>query len=57
MEVQREGEDWLLLRKVGPYEIRWLHSNIKNMALSYVFNTYDKMLKLGELTEWKLNVF
>ena len=27
---------------------RWLHSDIKSIALPYVHHTYDKMLEIGE---------
>ncbi len=54
MESQRGGGDWPLSRKdiYGEQDYkRWLHSDIKNVALPYVFNTYDKMLTLGGFTE------
>ena len=30
---------------------RWLHSDIKSIALPYVHHTYDKMLEIGEFKE------
>lgn len=50
MELLRgNNPDWPVSRRdvYGNEYKRWLHSDIKNMALPYVFNTYDTMLKLG----------
>ena len=52
MEAQRgDNQAWPTSRQGGFYGSNWLHSDIKNMALPYVFNTYDTMLELGGFTQ------
>jgi hypothetical protein len=34
--------------RLADWDKRWLHSDIKNVALPYVYHTFDEMLKLGD---------
>ena len=49
MEAMRgnQGSPWPSERSAD-WQRRWLHSDIRNVALPYVHHTFDKMLELGD---------
>jgi hypothetical protein len=48
MEALRGGnQEWPSSRITSTWQKRWLHNDIRNVALPYVCHTFDKMLDLG----------
>ncbi|TDJ28586.1 MAG: hypothetical protein E2O57_04235 [Gammaproteobacteria bacterium] len=41
------GSNWPQERLDGPYVDRWLHSDIKNIGMPYIYPIYEEMLKEG----------
>lgn len=48
MEAMRgDNQAWPQERQTGFFGSRWLHSDIKNISMPYIFPIYEKMLKEG----------
>ena len=35
----------------GEFDLHWLHSDFRNMAMPYVYPVYEQMLDIGNLRE------